>query len=104
MVKTMGISRYLAVVSLITSSVQAALRSTGFTVSLTGIDYFLPPKPVARISGCEEILPFFGDSPFVPFTVVEAKGYGADIVSLTAGYAKDDVWQEGFMQGICPLF
>lgn len=104
MVEMMGISRSLAVVSLITSSVQAALYSTGFTVSLTGIDYFLPPKPVAKIAGCEEIQPFFDDSPFIPFTVIKVKGYGTDIASLTAGYANDDVWQEGFMQGTCPLF
>ena len=101
MVDPMGISRSLAVISLITSSVQAAVSSTGFTVSLTGIDYFIPPKPVARISGCDEIQSLFDDSIFVPITVVKAKSYGADIASLTAGYADDDVWQDGFMQGTC---
>lgn len=95
----MGIVRALAAVSLVAANVEAALSSTGFTVSLSDIDYFLPPKPVAKISGCEEIQALFEVAPFVPFTVVKGNGSVADIASLTAGYADDDVWQEGFMQG-----
>ncbi|KAF1831948.1 glutamyl-tRNA amidotransferase [Decorospora gaudefroyi] len=96
----MGSFRSLGVASFIVSSVQAAVSSTGFTVSVTDVDYFLPPKPVAKISGCEEIQASFEDSLFVPFTVVKPKGYGVDIASLTASYAEDDVWQEGFMEAL----
>lgn len=83
------------------ASVQAAVSSTGFTVSLTDIDYFLPPKPVASIAGCEELKASFVEGPFVPFTVVKAAGYGTlDVASLTAKYAEeDDVWQAGFLDG-----
>ncbi|KAJ4408358.1 hypothetical protein N0V91_003362 [Didymella pomorum] len=83
------------------ASVQAAVQSTGFTVSLTDIDYFLPPKPVASIAGCDELKASFAEGPFVPFTVVKAAGYGTlDVASLTAKYAEeDDVWQEGFLDG-----
>jgi hypothetical protein len=95
----MGFFRSLGVVSFIVSQVQAAVSTTGFTVSLTDIDYFLPPKPVAKISGCEEIEASFEDALFVPFTVVKAEGYSVDVVSLTASYAEDDVWQDGFMDG-----
>jgi hypothetical protein len=95
----MYLSRSLGVASLIVASVQAAVSSTGFTVSLTDVDYFLPPKPVARISGCSELSASFEDAMFVPFTVVKAQGYGVDVAALTASYAEDDVWQEGFMEG-----
>lgn len=90
----------IAVVSLATG-VQAAVSSTGFTVSLTGIDYFLPPKPVASITGGHKLKASFKDGLFVPFTVVKGDGYGAvDIATVTAKYAEqDDVWQEGFLDG-----
>lgn len=100
----MGILKYLGTAAALVCNVQAALSSTGFTVSLTDIDYFLPPKPVAKIAGCAEIQASFENAPFVPFTVVKAEGYSVDIASLTAGYAEDDVWQEGFMEGLyCPI-
>jgi hypothetical protein len=95
----MGFFRSLGVAPLIVSSVQAVVSTTGFTVSLTDINYFLPPEPVAKISGCNEIQALFEDSLFVPFTVVKAEGYSVDIESLTASYAEDDVWQQGFMEG-----
>ena len=84
------------------ANVHAAVSSTGFTVSLTDIDYFLPPKPVASIAGCNEIKAAFADGPFVPLTVVEGDGYGTlDLASVTTKYAeRDDVWQEGFLDGV----
>ena len=96
----MRLLQLLGIVSLIVTNVQAAVFSTGFTVSLTYIDYFLPPKPVAKISRCDELQSMFEDELFVPFTVVNAKGYAVDIASLTAGYNEDDVWQTGFMEGM----
>ncbi|KAJ8115523.1 hypothetical protein OPT61_g2851 [Boeremia exigua] len=91
----------VAVFSLATS-VRAAVSSTGFTVSLTDIDYFLPPKPVASIAGCDEIKASFADGLFVPFTVVKGDGFGTlDLASVTAKYAEhDDVWQEGFLDAL----
>ena len=97
---SMHLFQFLGIASLIVTNAQAAVSSTGFTVSLTDIDYFLPPKPVAKISRCDELQSMFEDDLFVPFTVVNAKGYGIDVASLTAGYNKDDVWQAGFMEGM----
>ena len=99
-VDKMRFSRSIGVASFVVAGVQAAVSSTGFTVSLTDIDYFLPPKPIAKISSCEEIQASFEDAPFVPFTVVKAQDGGLDVASLTASYAHDDVWQEGFMDGM----
>ncbi|KAF2130417.1 amidase signature enzyme [Dothidotthia symphoricarpi CBS 119687] len=95
----MGFLRSLGVVGFV-SSVQAAVSSTGFTVSLTDIDYFLPPKPVANIAGCDIIASAFKDADFVPFTVVKVNGT-LDIASTTAQYAEqDDVWQEAFLEAL----
>jgi hypothetical protein len=47
----MSFMRTLGIVSFAILGTQAAVSSTGFTVSLTDVDYFLPPKPVARIAG-----------------------------------------------------
>jgi hypothetical protein len=95
----MGFFWSLGAVSFIVSQVQAVVSTTGFTVSLTDIDYFLPPKSVAKISGCEEIKASFEESLFVPFTVVKAESYSVDVASLIASYVEDDVWQQGFMEG-----
>ncbi|PZD23651.1 GatA, Asp-tRNAAsnGlu-tRNAGln amidotransferase A subunit amidase [Pyrenophora tritici-repentis] len=89
-----------SIVSFVVTNARAAVSSTGFTVSLTDIDYFLPPKPVAKISRCDELQSTFGDELFVPFTVLNAKDSGFDIASLTAGYDEDDVWQTGFMEAL----
>jgi hypothetical protein len=91
----MAFSRVLGIASVAFASyVRAAVSSTGFTVSLEGVDYFLPPKPAASISGCEEIKASFKDGPFVPMTVVKESST-VDIAS----YSQDDVWQEAFLEG-----
>jgi hypothetical protein len=92
----MGFIQTLGVASIAFAfSVQAAVSSTGFTVSLEDVDYFLPPKPVASITGCEEIKASFEDGPFVPITVVK----GNEPFNV-ASYSKDDVWQEAFLEGM----
>ena len=102
LVDKMHFSRSIGVASVIVAGVQAAVSSTGFTVSLSDIDYVRPPQPIAKISSCEEIQASFEDAPFVPFTVVKAQDGALDVASLTASYAHDDVWQEGFMDGMHP--
>lgn len=99
----MAFSKCFGVVILsLVASAQAAVSTTGFTVSLTDIDYFLPPKPVARIAGCEQIKAAFEDELFVPFTVVKGDSDSAlDLASIKSKYAEqDDVWQEGFLEGM----
>ncbi|KAH7396835.1 glutamyl-tRNA amidotransferase [Phaeosphaeria sp. MPI-PUGE-AT-0046c] len=91
----MGFLQALSVTSLaLASTAKAVVSSTGFTVSLEGVDYFLPPKPAATISGCEEIKASFEDGPFVPITVV------TDSSVDVASYSEDDVWQRAFMEAI----
>jgi hypothetical protein len=91
----MGFLRALGIASAAcVLGVQAAVSSIGITVSLEGVDYFLPPNPAASIDGCEEIKALFKDGPFVPITVV--KDGAVDIAS----YSKDDVWQQAFLEGM----
>lgn len=89
----MGFMRVLGVASIAVLGAQAAVSSTGFTVSLTDVDYFLPPKPVANIAGCKGLQSLFEDGIFAPFTVLS----GSSSVSSFAD--EDDVWQEGFLEG-----
>jgi hypothetical protein len=80
------------------ASVQAAVSSTGFTVSLEDVDYYLPPKPAASIALCDEVKTAFEDASFMAITVV--KDGPEDIASLSATYAdQDDVWQPAFLEG-----
>lgn len=103
----MGLSQVLGTASLLLSAtVSAAVSSTGFTVSLQDVDYFLPPKPVARISDCDELKASFEKGLFVPMTVVKSGG-AVDAASISSAYGQDDVWQAGFMEGVsliaCPI-
>ncbi|KAH7384652.1 glutamyl-tRNA amidotransferase [Pyrenochaeta sp. MPI-SDFR-AT-0127] len=87
----MGLFWSFGGVFLLASTIRAAVSSTGFTVSLADIDYFLPPKPVASIADYQEIKASFEDGFFVPFTVVGDDG-------IIAAYAEDDVWSESFLE------
>lgn len=91
-----------AILGFLLRSVNAAVSSTGFTVSLTDVSYFLPPGSVATISVAEELKVAFSNGPFVPFTVVQSTGYStAEISSIAAKYlAEDDVFQVGFLEGM----
>lgn len=90
----MAFMRCFGIASFAILGARAAVSSTGFTVSLTNVDYFLPPKPVARIAGCEGLQSLFEDDMFAPFTVLS----GSSSVSSFA--EEDDVWQEGFLEGM----
>jgi len=81
--------------------VSGKLSSTGFTVELGGVSYFLPPKVVTTIA-VDECKSLFSDAMFAPFTVVQGTGVSAaDITSATAKYLEeDDVFQEGFLEGM----
>jgi hypothetical protein len=89
----MSFMRTLGIVSFAILGTQAAVSSTGFTVSLTDVDYFLPPKPVARIAGCEVLQSLFKDDIFAPFTVLSGNS------SIPHFAESDDVWQESFLEG-----
>jgi hypothetical protein len=97
----------VAILGLFLSTVKAAVSSTGFTVSLTDVSYFIPPDSVAEISVTEDLKAAFSVSwPFVPFTVINSSSYSAaEISSVAARYlAEDDVLQAGFLESMLMLY
>lgn len=80
-------------------AVLATISTTGFTVTLDGISYFLPPKPVGSVQGRRGYSQG-GYGSFTPITVVttDKTSYNQPDFSATiAGFKKsDDVYQEGF--------
>lgn len=82
--------------------VAAALKATGSTVELNGIDYFVPPDSVGSFSAHSRV----PTSPhaLAPLTVITTASVldQASLNSIAADYtARDDVWQQGFLEGTC---
>jgi hypothetical protein len=78
-------------------SAHAAVSSTGFTVSLTDIPYFLPPQSIATLPVTDSLKTAFSNGPFLPFTVMKST---TEISAVTIQYlAEDDVFQTGFLEG-----
>ena len=82
------------------------LTSTGSTVALDGVPYYIPSMPYAKIPDFQfQILSGKGSGygGIVPVTVVKATSATftlAQIDQTIATYGKeDDVWQESFLSG-----
>lgn len=84
--------------------VQATLSTTGFTVNLNGVSYFVPPKSVGSVPSRGRRYPQPGYGSFTPITVVTTNmtSYKQQDFSATlAGFKKtDDVYQDGFSSGM----
>lgn len=78
----------------------AAISSTGFTVSLTDIPYFLPPQSVATLPVAENLKAAFSNETFLPFSILKSH---VGVPSVATQYlAEDDVFQAGFLEGTYP--
>lgn len=87
-----GVSYSLAALVLC-EPVVSLLSTTGSTVELNSIDYFLPPQPVATIN----LGKFSSNGTIVPMMVVES---GSDVSATIQSYdTKDDVFQKAFAEG-----
>ncbi len=80
-----------------------SLTSTGGTVMLGDVPYYVPATPYTTISA-----PGVGRLQYVnglsPITVVSSTARNASVASLgsiVADFAKDDVWNTGFLHGRC---
>jgi hypothetical protein len=101
----MGLCQFSSIPALaLIPSVLAAVSTTGYTVSLADVAYFIPPKAVGKISFTGSLSEKFNNGAFVPLTVftpATANFAAADASALTAQYlAEDDVFQEGFLDVI----
>lgn len=82
--------------SLVFVAAGASLTSTGFTVDLNGLSYYIPPSPVATIA----VPRGFQEELFTPITVMTTPDVSVDSSYIAAGIANftatDDVYQDGF--------
>ena len=89
----------LAAVSLLHISPIFALTSTGSTVEVNGISYYLPGKPFTSISSSRAA----GTGSSIPVTIVKTNSSGISISALQAVIKTfgeiDDVWNPGFSSG-----
>jgi len=103
-------STVLALVSAFANTSSSAFTTTGSTVVLNDIAYYIPGTSVATVNlNGGRIWPGWGFGGFgnknnlgeglVPMTVVSGpSGFDAQAVANTLG-AADDVWQSGFLEG-----
>ncbi|KAL8766820.1 MAG: hypothetical protein Q9209_006478 [Squamulea sp. 1 TL-2023] len=82
--------------------VALSLASTGGTLMFGDIPYYIPATPYTTIStpGLDRLQ---GVNSLSPVTVISAAAGNASVGSLgsvVAEFAKDDVWNAGFLQGI----
>lgn len=97
----------------LTAATDGNLTSTGSTVNLNGIPYYIPGSPFSSIPQLQSHILKGKKSVFgglVPVTIVGTSSVTFNLVDLyrsVKGYGeKDDVWNEGFLPGtrICERF
>jgi hypothetical protein len=92
----------LALVILQRCGAFASVTSTGFTVTLDDLHYYLPPYSVATITIPLALSEHLHPGTFTAVTVVttEDTGFGAaELSAVKSNYSSsDDVWQLGFLE------
>lgn len=87
----------IPVLLLFVHSAYALLSSTGSTVQLDKIHYFVPPAPITTIDLQGVNIKHAGSTGLVPMTVVQE---GADVSTTASQFQQqDDVFQPGFLDG-----
>lgn len=80
----------------------AALISTGQTLLLDDIPYYLPPLPYTKVSFLPPLVSVASTAGLVPVTVVAASATNSSqgtLQSIIDGFGSDDVWSQGFLEG-----
>ena len=89
--------------SLFPGEVVGSLQSTGQTLLLNDLPYYVPATPVAAISTLKSLKKLPSDNALVPVTVVDLSASNSSLSTLEAIIASfgvdDDVWNEGFLEG-----
>lgn len=96
---------FLAGVSLRVAHAQVS--SSGTTLVVGGVSYFMPGTPVAQLSLAKASKALASSGSLVPFTFVSASGKfsAGDLTTVIAkNGASDDVWSTSFLKGECALF
>lgn len=88
----------LAAFSIFITGIRAALSTTGTTVFLNDVAYYIPPAPVGSLQFPATLS---AESAFVPITVLQTTSevVATDISVLVANFTiEDDVYQSGFLE------
>ena len=82
-----------------------SFASTGLTVVLNNVPYYIPPYPAGRVSAnASDLSTLPSVNGFYPITVLADPISANDFPALIENFsAVDDVFQSGFLQGIPPL-
>lgn len=96
-------ARYSALLAAFVASSNAALSSTGFTVSLDDVPYYIAPNAIATINITKGFPSGSKSGFFTPITVINTDDVdfsGAIFDSVVSNWTEtDDVFQSGFLQG-----
>ena len=79
------------------------LRSTGQTLVLNDIPYYVPGAPFATIPFLKSLQSTASAGGLVPATVVQLSASNASLSGLERAideFEEDDVWNEGFLEGM----
>lgn len=79
-----------------------ALTSTGQTLLLNDVAYYVPVSPIATVPMLGFVKALASAAGLVPVTVVGASTFNDslnDIASIIEGFGVDDVWSEAFLEG-----
>ncbi|KAL8758262.1 MAG: hypothetical protein Q9199_001615 [Rusavskia elegans] len=78
------------------------LKSTGGTLMLGDIPYYVPATPYSTVSvrGLGRLQSVNGLSPVTVIGATASNATAGSLGSILAGFATDDVWNSGFLQGV----
>lgn len=81
-----------------------SLVETGSTLTLNSVSYYIPASPFTTIDpvSLNKYYTKNSSSGLLPVTVINVKeqGFGVkELGDVVSGFAKDDVWGEGFLGG-----
>ena len=80
----------------------ASLKSTGQTLVLNDIPYYVPSTPFTTIPFLKSLHGLTSAGGLAPVTVVQLAASNASLSGLEQaidGFKVDDVWNEGFVEG-----
>ena len=94
----------LAVFSVSLQPIAASLIFTGQTLLLNDIPYYVPVTPFVTVPSFASLNSFGSANGLVPVTVVALPSSNSNLSNVEAilsGFGADDVWNEGFLEGMC---
>lgn len=76
-----------------------SLTSTGQTLVLNDIPYYVPATPFATFPSLRPLQSAAFTGGLAPVTVVRLSASNASLEQAISGFGADDVWNEGFVEG-----